>query len=308
MLLEDNLITYKKLVSDFEELGIRKGDTLNIKASLGSIGKVEGGATTLIEALLHVVGDEGTIVTDSFVQCYKLPLKGVAKDKISSVDTPSYAGALANAMIKHPKSVRSKHPIQKFAAIGKRAEELMHNHTPKSYAYDVLRVLIETGGKNLKIGSDEKVYGIGTTHVALGSLGYRQKRPKLGVKYKDENEEVKLFVLNWSGAGHGFNKFIPKYQEAGAVLNQGYIGFAPAKITDMKKTYDVEMEILKKDPSFQLCDDPACVACRLSWEYTNQSLFNFLKQNILDLSPKIIAQAILTKFYYKYPFSSGSGI
>ena len=290
------------LVGDFRALGVSEGDTLNIKASLGSIGNVDGGAHTVIEALLEVVGIEGTIVTDSFVTCYKLPLSSKHKEIISKNDTPSYAGAMANAMIKHPKSFRSKHPIQKFAAIGKRAEELMNNHTQNSYAYDVLRVMVETGGKNLKIGSDEKVYGIGTTHVAIGALGHRQKRRKSGVNYLSDDGKAKLFELNWSGAGHGFNKFMPMYQQAGAILSQGYVGYAPAKITDMKKTYDVEVEILKSNPSFQLCDSKNCVECRLSWEFTDQSLLNFLKNNIADLSPKLLAKALLTKFSYKYPF------
>lgn len=290
------------LVNDFRALGVSEGDTLNIKASLSSIGKVEGGAHTVIEALLEVVGTEGTIVTDSFVNCYRLPLSSKHKKSISRNDTPSYAGAMANAMIKHPKSFRSKHPIQKFAAIGKRAEVLMNNHTPNSYAYDVLRVLVETGGKNLKIGSDEKVYGIGTTHVAIGALGLRQKRPRSGVNYLVDDGLVKLFELNWSGAGHGFNKFMPMYQQAGAILGQGYVGYAPAKITDMKKTYDVEIDVLKSNPSFQLCDRKDCVECRLSWEFTEQNLITFLKENVIDLSPKMIAKALLTSFSYKYPF------
>ncbi|WP_316346900.1 AAC(3) family N-acetyltransferase [Desulfuromonas acetoxidans] len=296
------IVTKEKLLEDFIALGVQRGDTLNVKASLGSIGNVAGGAESVIWALLEAVGDEGTIVTDSFVQCYRLPLMGENKSKISTDETPSYAGALANAMIRDSRSVRSKHPIQKFAAIGKRAEELMLNHTPQSYAYDVLRILIKTGGKNLKIGSDEKVYGIGTTHVALGALGYRQKRTAAGVKYRDGKGNVKLFRLNWSGAGHGFNKFMPKYQAAGAVLGQGYVGFAPAKITDMKITYDVEIKELKDNPSFQLCDRDDCVPCRLSWDFSEESLLTFLANNFLNLSPTLIAKAFLTRFFLKYPF------
>lgn len=295
-------ISQQQIEKDLIYLGVMKGDTLNIKASLSSIGLVEGGAATLINALIAVVGDEGTIMTDSFIKCYKLPLSKSDAKKISNSKSPSYAGALANAMINHPSSIRSAHPIQKFAAIGRRAKELMESHTADDYAYNVLKIMIATGGKNLKIGSDEKVYGIGTTHVAIGELGFQQKRDCLGINYKDENDEIKLFKLNWSGAGHGFNKFIPKYQEAGAIIGQGYIGYAASKITDMKKTYEVEKSILSSDPTFQLCNDPMCVECRLSWSYSNTSLFNFLKVNVINLSLKTIGRALLIKFRYKFPF------
>ena len=52
------------LIRDLEDIGVHSGDTLNVKASLRSIGEIQGGANTLIEALMEVVGEKGTIVTD----------------------------------------------------------------------------------------------------------------------------------------------------------------------------------------------------------------------------------------------------
>ena len=109
------LITRQRLIDDLHNLGVKKGDTINVKASLASIGMVDGGAIELVEALISTVGEEGTIITDSFIDCYELPLNRKNKENISNDASSSYAGALANAMINHPMSVRSKHPIQKFA-------------------------------------------------------------------------------------------------------------------------------------------------------------------------------------------------
>ena len=47
-------------------------------------------------------------------------------------------------MIKHPNSVRSKHPIQRFTAIGLLAHELMDKHTSESGGYDVLDRIVIT--------------------------------------------------------------------------------------------------------------------------------------------------------------------
>jgi len=294
------VITKNRLVKDLRNLGIKEDNLLNIKASLKSIGYIEGGANTLIEALLEVVGEKGTIVTDSFVTSYPLSVIKRNKKIISDKDTPSYAGAIANAMIKHPMSFRSSHPIQKFSAIGKNAEELMNNHTPESYAYDVLRVLIENGGKNLKLGTDEKVYGVGTTHVAIGKLKLKQKRGAVGINYYDNSGEIKTFKLNWAGGGHGFNNFFPLYREAGAILNEGYVGYAPSKITDMKMTFDVEIDELKKNPKIQLCSAKDCVDCGLSWDFSEYNFARFVLVNSMKLTPRMLLKAYMTTYLYKY--------
>ena len=98
------MIDRRQLFRDLRTLGVRTGDLLNVKASLRAIGPIEGGAATLIEALLEAVGSEGTIVADSFVNVYRLPLSSEDAEKIVDQSTPSYAGALANAIIAHPRS------------------------------------------------------------------------------------------------------------------------------------------------------------------------------------------------------------
>lgn len=273
------------LVKDLRRLGIAPGDLLNIKCSYKSIGyEIEGGPKTLIDAILEVVGEEGTIVTDSFLPVYPISLFGkLGKAESSSESSASYAGALANAMLSHPRVVRSNHPIQKFAAIGKYAKVLMENHQPDVYAYDVLRAMAFAGGKNLKIGPDEKVVGVGTTHVAIGLLGFRQMRSRVGVSYINAEGVTKIFELNWAGACHsGLIKFIPAYRAAGAILHEGKVGKADSKITDMKKTLDVELDILKKDPGFFMCDNPACLTCRATWEkISKDSIPRFMLSNTL---------------------------
>ena len=66
----------------------------------------------------------------------------------------------------------------------------------------------------------------------------------------------------------GFNNFIPLYREAGGILAEGKVGNADSKITDMKKTLEVELEVLKKDPTFFFCDNPGCRPCRIGWEFS----------------------------------------
>ena len=58
--------TREKLIQDFTNLGIEKGDTLFIHSSFKSLGSVEGGAGTVIAALEAAVGQNGLILMPSF--------------------------------------------------------------------------------------------------------------------------------------------------------------------------------------------------------------------------------------------------
>jgi len=60
------IYTKKDLIEDFNNVGVQKGDLLNVKCSLKSIGhQIDGGAKTLVEALIETIGEEGTI--DRFI-------------------------------------------------------------------------------------------------------------------------------------------------------------------------------------------------------------------------------------------------
>jgi len=270
--------TKEDLVSDLKKGGIPIGALLHLKVSLRAIGKIEGGARTLLDALLETVGPQGTLVIDSFVTSYPLPLSKDHGRHISTAMSPSYAGALANVMIEHPQMVRSKHPIQRFTAIGKLAHELMDNHTPESGGYDVLERMTKMGALNLSVG--RHTIGVGTTHVAIEKSGLTKKNPPRGVNYMDDEGNIRLFKVNWNGGcGRGFPKFIPLYEKAGC-LRWIKVGNADAALTDMAGTLAVEMEKLQEDPSFFFCDDPTCKDCRLRWEH---STGNFLQVKFYSL-------------------------
>lgn len=287
-------LTKDNLVADLRNLGVKEGQLINVKASLKSMGFVEGGAATLVEALLEAVGPEGTIVTDSFVDVHSF--QHLVKNEEAPVDaeTPSYAGALANAMINHPRSERSDHPIQKFALIGKLAKELARNHTIDSHPYGVLLEMMNRGGINLKIGTDEKVVGVGTTHVVIVLLSYRQKRTVRGVRYKDEQGNVHLHERNWvGGCGRGFNNFISEYRDQGGIISEALIGEAPSKLTDMKITGEIEKTILLREPEFFKCADPGCVDCRISWDHVSNQPIKFFFTNLVRRNWDAVLQQIL---------------
>lgn len=294
------MISKGQLIKDLKNLGVQSGDMLYLKISMRSIGTVEGGAATLINAILSVVGKNGTIVVSSFVRAKAMRYLKKHRDVIMDINAPSYAGAVANEIMRHPDVKLSKHPVQKFAIIGAKADFLIKDHDKNAYAYDVLRIMAENNGKCLVIGKN--VVGVGTTHVAIGLLGLQQKRPAVGVRFINSDNEKELFKLNWAGmCSKGFCNFKKQYNKTpGAIISRGKIGNADSMITDMKITLKLEIELLKKDPSFLFCNDKDCLGCRLSWTFSTGNSFEYLIKNILKFNINNIYLFIRTIVFGEY--------
>ena len=56
------MITKEIIINGLKELGLKQGDTVLVHSSLSSFGYVDGGADTVIDALLETVGKEGTVL------------------------------------------------------------------------------------------------------------------------------------------------------------------------------------------------------------------------------------------------------
>ena len=60
------VLTRDRLAADLRRLGVQSGDLLMIHSSLRSLGHVVGGAPTVVDALLEILGPTGTLVGPSF--------------------------------------------------------------------------------------------------------------------------------------------------------------------------------------------------------------------------------------------------
>lgn len=305
MAVKKDSIGFNRIVQDLTSVGLKKGDLVNVKASLKSIGFVEGGIKTLLDALLEVVGEEGTIVTESFVKTYRS--KKEAKKNIVTQNTPSYAGALANEILKHPRVFRSTHPVQKFAAVGAKAQALMKNHTADSRPYDVLREMIFSGGKNIRIGGLDKVVGVGTTHVAVDYLKLQQKRaPSYVYFYQDKT--LRCFRPDWvNGCEKLFNNLIELFDKKGVISGRGKVGNADSILTEMKQTYDIEVDLIKNNLDNFRCDDPSCIFCNVGWKHTKTKLPKTMLSLFLEKKYGLSYRAFEMRFINDYqPSSKGS--
>ena len=68
------MVTKEQLRTALEELGVKKGMTLEVHSSLSSFGELEGGAMTIIDTLKELVTEEGSIFMPALRLSPELPL------------------------------------------------------------------------------------------------------------------------------------------------------------------------------------------------------------------------------------------
>ena len=97
--------------------------TLVVHSSLSSIGWVEGGAPTVISALLDAIGEDGTLAMPAAT-----PLQGDAPPVFDPQTTPTTLGAIPETFRTWPGTLRSNHPLESVCARGPSAVEITGKH------------------------------------------------------------------------------------------------------------------------------------------------------------------------------------
>ncbi|MCU4743022.1 AAC(3) family N-acetyltransferase [Halobacteria archaeon AArc-m2/3/4] len=247
-------ITRAGLTMDLRALGLKSGDELVVHGSLSSLGRVEGGAETVVDALLDVAGDKGTVVAPTFTS-------GLAEEEpFDPEQTPSQTGAITEALRTREDAVRSEHPTHSVAAIGPSASSLTRNH-----AYDrslgrnsPLHRLAKHGGQILLLGVGHDRNSSIHVAEALASLPYRTGTKEVQV-LGDDGTATTVDVSR-VGCGRGFPVLEPVAERAD-LLTHGNVGQAPAQLMDGEDILRVAYELVKKKPGALLCDDPDCWWC-----------------------------------------------
>ncbi|MGM0493782.1 MAG: AAC(3) family N-acetyltransferase [Armatimonadota bacterium] len=249
---ESDSLTKDDIVGDLRALGVGPGMTVMVHSSLSALGRVEGGAETVIEALLEAVGPEGT-----------LAMPAMTGGGVFEVDTsPSTVGAITEAFRNWPGVGRSFHPSHSACAIGPRAAHLLEDTLDHPTA----------------IGAESpwgRLSRLPEAHVLL--LGVDQDRntllhhpeeivraPYLNTierQYLDEGGNVQTKTLElFPGPHRDFIGLEPTIRESGA-MRTGKVGAAVARLMHATTTVEAVTEALREDPAAVLCDNPNCDDC-----------------------------------------------
>jgi aminoglycoside 3-N-acetyltransferase len=165
--LELQPITRNRLEADLKGLGVLSGDTVMLHASVKAVGWVVGGPDVVIQALLDVVGDEGTLMMYAGWEDSPYNLAEWPEDwqKAYLEECPPFDPDRSRAYRKWsilteylrtwPGAYRSGNPDASCVAVGAKTKWLTENH-PLQYGYgegSPLAKLCEAGGKILLAGA-----------------------------------------------------------------------------------------------------------------------------------------------------------
>ena len=253
-----NEITKNQIISDLKNLGVKKGDHIAVALSFKSIGYVVGGPDAFIDALLAVVGSEGTIIMNTFTLSFGLGV--IPSDYIfDSKKTMPYTGLVPRTLIMRKDSIRSLHPTCSVASIGKMAKYLTAGHDETANPFLPYERLAKIDGKYLAVGIGNRLVGI--RHEAQRRAGLCVVPLYGGVKFKSAKGKTRLFV----GLGFPCTKKLPELVpvlDKMGITKRGKIGLADSIIGSADRLIDAMTVILKENPTLNLCDDMLCYKCR----------------------------------------------
>jgi aminoglycoside N3'-acetyltransferase len=119
-------VTQADMARDFAAIGLGAGDLVMVHSALSNIGYVIDGADAVIDALLQVVGETGTVIMPTLVR------GGMSvEERFEAWDideSPSDVGRITEVFRQRPQSIRSWHPTHAASAIGPLAEQLTRDH------------------------------------------------------------------------------------------------------------------------------------------------------------------------------------
>jgi aminoglycoside 3-N-acetyltransferase len=252
-------VTLKDLQKDLQRLKV-KGPVI-VHASLSSFGQVDGGAQTVVEALLAVFQ---TVVVPAFT--YKTmiyPLIGPAENgivygvnqdhnRMAEFFTPDMPvdplmGIIPETLRRHPNAKRTKHPILSFAGVN---ADFALGAQSMAEPFSPIGALAKHGGWVLLLGVDHTVNT--SIHYAEGLAG-RKRFIRWALTLKGVCE-----CPNFPGCSAGFQAIAPVLERS---TRRVQIGNAAIQAVPLRLLCDMVVARIKKDPLALLCQQEDCGRC-----------------------------------------------
>jgi aminoglycoside 3-N-acetyltransferase len=229
------MLTKKFLMDEFRSLGMEAGDTIFVHSAYSSLsrvpGGVEGGPQAVVDAILDIVGENGTLIMPTFNYDF---LKGIPWDIRSS---PSQMGALTEIVRQDPRAKRMFHPIYSMAAIGRHAEELAAHRSHDCFGETTIF-------KNFR-DWDAKILIIGLPYSkSITFLHHCEQVAQVDYRFL---KEFKGTAIDYEGKPHegGYTMFV-RDVERGVVLDFEPIGaMLDKQVVKMKKIGLGDVRLMK---------------------------------------------------------------
>ena len=162
LIAPEDRITKTRLIKDLKALGLQNGMDVMVHSALSKVGYIAGGPSTLIDALLSVIGKRGTLMMPSF--------NHRAARVYNPMTSRTTNGAIPDAFWRRLGVVRSNHPTHAVAAYGPKAEMLCRDHLELGLwtAESPIARLVRESGHVLSLGvtqTSSTAYHVGELSV-----------------------------------------------------------------------------------------------------------------------------------------------
>lgn len=233
-------------------LGLATGDAVIVHSSLSSLGWVEGGAQTVVDALLSAVGPDGHVLMPTFTSY---------DDPYDPADSESGTGAITEAFRLDERTVRSHHPTKSVAVAGPDAAALTEDHEPlRSLGVgSPLHRALTRGARILLLGVDHTTNSSLHVAEAVAGLPYRDQMAET-YRLTDDGDSESVTV-NQVHCSAGFNAVELLVEPAG-IVSRGRIGEAEVRLLEGGRLLDLTVETLDSHPGLLLCEEPDCDRCQ----------------------------------------------
>ena len=251
-------VTREHIIAGIRSLGVQGGDLMLVHSSLKSFGRVEGGAATVVRALIDSVAPGGTVMVPTF-NYGTLPY--------DPATTQSLTGAISEAFWRTLGAVRSNHPTHSFAAIGPMAEEMLENHQhmdPLGHT-SPLGKLSRGDGWVLLMGVDHRSNSMIHTAEESMNVPYVGRTCTAAVLRGKEVTEV---TVRRPGCSNGFNVVGDALRQMG-LIRETTVGQSTLMLMRAGDIVSVASGMLARDPAALLCHLPDCDRCAWARERIN---------------------------------------
>lgn len=256
-------VSKQRLIDDLVKMGLKSGDHLGVGLSLKSIGFVRGGPKTVIEALLEVLGPDGTLMMNAYTEFFYLSEVRLGwTDYVYDYRSTNVNTGIVPEIFRHwKKTIRSQHPTHSNVAYGKYAKTLLEGHDENSSAYLPYSRLSEINGKYMAIGIGDRL--VGFRHQAQYKAGLLNVVPwKRAVKFRNHNGKIRTFVLVDRGGCVNKLSDLVTFLRSEGLVHDGRVGETSAVLVPAKDALERMTDLLKRQPALNLCDRPLCLWCR----------------------------------------------
>jgi len=260
------MLTKQQFLNTFDKLQIPSSKVV-VHSSLSSFGHVEGGANTIIDALLKTyktvmmpafsweeantcppLGErpQNNGCDYSFYDNWNKPMTPFIIEKMGIEKS---MGVISREFIKRDGVLRSDHAWHSWAVYGEGAKDIVEDHDWGVTNLPLERIA-EQGAYVLLLGVN--LSSCTAIHIAEERAG---RRPfiRWAINRKGDVRRVRA-----AGCAKGFNNLLPYCRE---IVQEYHLGDATIYVANINKLLTRTTELIIKNPPLTVCSD-TCIRCR----------------------------------------------